>query len=160
MPAAIAVPAIASVVAGVGGAAIAAHGNSSAAKTQQKSTADALAFSREQEAERKREWEYQQKQAAAAWQARQQMLAPFMAGGYSVLGKYGINTSMPQQPSMPPAPAPRRAVPPQMPGGVPPLSAGAPQVNTGQPSATLGDLMSGSPFQWNDWQRYGVKNNA
>lgn len=167
MPAAVAVPAIAAVVGAVGSAAIAAHGNSSAAKTQQKSASDALQFQREQEAERRHEWEYRQAQAKAAWEARQKMLAPFLAGGASVLAKYGIrapqestpppsfSAPMPSGytggpiPTTPSAPGPASMPPPP---GVGTSSAG--MGPAGLPTGTLGSMMAPqpAPFDWNAWR--------
>lgn len=144
-------------VATVAGAAIASHQQGKAAKGQEKTAADALAFTREQEAERRREWEYQQAQAASAWKARQQMIAPFMAGGYSVLGKYGIPVQMQQAPTMPslsagtppPGAAPGRAMPPaampQAPASM--ASMMGQQAPTEDPAAAMGS----SPFNWYKW---------
>lgn len=112
-------------------------GSKDASKAQAKANSDALAFARQQEANRRQEWEYQQRAAAAAWQARQAMVMPFLAGGLGVLAKYGIKSSMPQMTSMPPLPG----------GGMMPPMSGMPSrgVTTGLVGRpmSLGDTLGG-----------------
>lgn len=178
MPTAAIIAAGIGAVGAIGGAAVAAHGNSQASKTQAGTAAQALDFSKAQEAERKREWDTQQTAAAAQWKAKQDMLRPFNAAAYSVLGKYGIPVSMsdptpPQaqampadwQPGMPlpgsspssgvPSPSPTSAMPPVPPpaavSGVPPPvgSPMAPATGGVQPPSTMGQMMgTHGAFDW------------
>lgn len=162
-------------VAGIAGSLIAAHGNSEATKTQAGTASSALDFAKAQEAERRKEWDTQQQAARDAWTARQAMMAPFLAGGQSVLQKYGISAPTPSMPAGLSAPMPAggamgsNSVPPpampSLPGvSVAPLSpAQIPAPKAVPQGSTVGSLMDpstqnpGGPqtaTDWSDWNRY------
>lgn len=165
---------------GAGAAAkMSSDANKHAADTQGESTSAALDFSKQQEAERRREWDTQQQASRDAWTARQQMMTPFLAGGQSVLQKYGINTPAPSMPASLSAPMPAGGGPagtssvpgpamPNVPGvSVQPLTPTAVPAPQAVPqSSTVGSLMDPStqapsgpqtasaPAAWTDWNKY------
>lgn len=144
---------------------MASDANKRAGDIQGKSTQEAIDLQKQTEATRHSEWQSQQDASRAAWTARQAMMAPFLAGGQSVLAKYGITGAAPSMPSSLSAPMPAG-----WDGTSPPPSAGATSAPTmpvpgpamaSQSPATIGDMISpqapGGPqtaTDWSDWNRY------
>ncbi len=88
MPAAIAIPAIASVIGGGAATIGQIHGQNQANSANR----EALQYERQREEERKREFDMQQAQARAQYGAYQQQLAPYRALAIAAMAKrYGVN---------------------------------------------------------------------
>ena len=149
MPAAIAIPAIAS-LAGAGIAAYGAHSASNANRQadvlQAKGNTDALDFQKAQEAERVKEYNDQKTAAQAAWDAEQARRAPYRQAAQGAM----INLARLAGVAAPTTalPAPSAAPPPGwMPGastGAVPMSSLVPPVNGSQTDALAATVMNQS----------------
>lgn len=142
MPAAVAVPAIASVV----GAGVGAYGQHKATQAQSKANQQALAFQREQEAARKANFD----KAMAAYE---QKWNAWNASRNALLQRYGINVQSATPsgmmgggaPMTPPGAIPRSQAPPGMPSQPMPTpqapSGGVPNIPIPDRMQTVGALM-------------------
>jgi len=156
MPAAVAVPAIASVV----GGGISYLGSRSANKAQEKASNQAIAFEREREAERKKNYQA----AMGQYEARTRYQDALRS---ALLGRLGFDTSgigmtppIAQTPmGGPPGGAvPRRPMGPQMalpmgPAGAPP----PPQQGPMQGQSIRELIRPGELSAWNDWEARGLR---
>ena len=154
MPAAIAIPAIASVA----GAGISYLGSRSASKAQEKASREAIAFEREREATRKRNFDASMAQYQQRVQYQDALRSALLARlGFSVPSVPSMVTSTPgiyPTPGTPRRLAMPEIVPGQRPGPISP--AGSALAHGG----TVRDMIvrpgPGELSAWNDWSQHGL----